>query len=67
MDTFFAYIFLCLDFRLSLGGCNVPLAEFSGAVLSLPAATATGGPIQGPAQKTQSPTQTTDEGAESFI
>lgn len=55
------------DYRLSPGGCDVPLVKFSGAVLSLPAAATASRPISRPVEEAPRPTPAPDEGPESFI
>ena len=48
--------------RVSPGGSDVPLAEFSGAVLPLPAAAAASRPVPGPVEEASRPAPTSDEG-----
>lgn len=47
---------------VSPGGCDVPLADFSGAVLPFPAAAAPGRPVPGPAEEAPRPASSPDEG-----
>lgn len=53
---------LCSVVRLPPGGGNVPLADFSGAVLPFPAAAAAGRPVPRPAEAAPRPAPAPDEG-----
>lgn len=53
--------------RVSPGGGDVPLADFSGTVLPLPAAAAAGRPVPGPAEEAPRPAPSPDEGPESIL
>lgn len=57
----------CIVGRVSPGGSDVPLAEFSGAVLPFPATAAAGWPVPGPAEEAPSPAPPPDEGSPSLL
>lgn len=61
-------VFLCCPVvRVSPGGGDVPLADFSGAVLPLPAAAAAGRPVPGPAEEAPRPASPPDEGSAGLL
>lgn len=53
--------------RISPDGGDVPLANFSGAVLPFPAAAATGRPVSGPVKEAPRSASQADEGSACFL
>lgn len=74
LNRSFCYVKLCTRVllfcpadRVSPVSGDVPLADFSGAVLPLPAAAAAGRPVPGPAEEAPRPAPPPDEGPASVI